>query len=118
MKSQEKRFIPIDKPFTSLFSTPTNNQPKKHFASTWLKAIKYHRKKLRKQKRVKFIALYENASEVSLGGEKVRRSLPQTSQTLRQLLEEQARINNFGKNLPVPRNTAASKMDNDVILLL
>ena len=48
----------------------------------------------------------------------VRRSLPQTSQTLRQLLEEQAPINNFGKNLPEPRNTAASKIDNDVILLL
>ena len=118
MKSQEKRFIPIDKPFTSLFSTPTNNQPKKYFASTWLKAIKYHRKKLRKQKRVKFIALYENASEVSLGGKKVRRLLPQTSQTLRKLLEEQAPINNFGKNLLVPRNTAAGKIDNDVILLL
>ena len=67
---------------------------------------------------MKFIALYENASKVSLGGKKVRRSLPQTSQTLRQLLEEQAPINNFGKNLLVPRNTAAGKIDNDVILLL
>ena len=53
-----------------------------------------------------------------LEGKKVRGSLPQTSQTLRQLLEEQARINNFGKNLQVPRNTTASKIDNDIILLL
>ena len=67
---------------------------------------------------MKFIALYENASEVSLGGKKVRGLLPQTSQTLRKLLEEQGPIHNFGKNLLVPRNTAAGKIDNDIILLL
>ena len=34
----------------------------------------------------------------------------QTSRTSRQLLDEKARENDFGINLPVPRNTAASNM--------
>ena len=70
-----EKVIPIDKPFTSLFSTPTNNQRKKHFASTWLKAIKYHRKKLRKQKKI-YCSLRECQLGISWGqeGQKVTSS--------------------------------------------
>ena len=81
-------------------------------------SYKIPQKEAKEAEKSEIYCSYENASEVSLGGKKVRRSLPQTSQTLRQLLEEQAPINNFGKNLLVPRNTAAGEIDNDVILLL
>lgn len=39
----------------------------------------------------------------------------QTSQTLRQVLENQVPLKDCGENLPVLRTRAASKIDNDVI---
>ena len=42
----------------------------------------------------------------------------QTSRTLRQVLEEQAPGSDCGTKLPVPRNTATSEIDNDVMSLL
>ena len=75
MKSQEKRFIPIDKPFTSLFSTPTNKQRKKHFASTWLKAIKVPQKEAKEAEKI-YCSLRECQLGISWGkeGQKVTSS--------------------------------------------
>ena len=42
----------------------------------------------------------------------------QTSRKLRQLLEEKAPVKDFRKPFPVSRNTAVSKIGNDVISLL
>ena len=42
----------------------------------------------------------------------------QTLRILRQLFNEHAAVNDFGKRLPVSRNAAARKIGNDVISLL